>query len=286
MNMAKPEVNLSQLNWNQIWRESRNRRQKSRVKKRAYWNNRAFSFAAHIRKSGYATNFIRYLKPDAQWSVLDVGCGPGTLAIPMAERVKSVTAIDISDKMISILNSICRNQGISNVNARVLAWEDDWQAAGIQRHDVAIASRSLVMDDLEAAIHKLVTMARYKVVISSMVGDGPYDRRIFNTIGRTLDRGPDFLCVYNLLHQMGILADVTFVRSSHRPKIFKNMDEAMHGFDWMIPDMTRPEQMRLRDYLERHLIRHSDGWKLNHGHVAQWAVLSWHLSQQDRRACP
>ena len=275
MNMATPAVSPSRLNWNLIWREVRKRKKNGSVNKRGYWNSRARSFAGQAAGSGYAVNFLRYFKPDRHWRILDVGCGPGTLAIPLSAHVQAVTAIDISDNMISILNRTCRKQGLGNVDARVLAWEDDWQAAGLRPHDVAIASRSLVVDDLEAAISKLVAMARCKVVISSLVGDGPYDRRIYEAIGRDLDRGPDFLCVYNLLNQMGILADVRFLQSASRHRVYKNIDEALQSFNWMIADATAQEKVRLRDYLQRHLIRHSDGWSLDYCHVARWAVMSW-----------
>jgi SAM-dependent methyltransferase len=194
MNTNMQAVSYGELNWNQLWLEAR-LRAKRVEKNKAHWNMRASSFAGHTSQSGSVARFIRYLQPDSAWTVLDVGCGPGTLAIPLAARVRSVTAIDISERMIGILEAACCDKHICNIKAGVVAWEDDWHRAGLKKHDVAIASRSLVMENLEVAITKLAAMAKKRVVISSLVGDGPYDRKIFAAIGRELDRGPDFICI-------------------------------------------------------------------------------------------
>lgn len=267
-------MDMKKVNWNMVWREARRQRKHDRSDN-SYWNRRAPSFARHTRTSGYARNFLRLMNPKPEWSVLDVGCGAGTLAIPLAGLVHAVTAIDFSDVMISILGEQCWEQAITNVNPHVIGWEDDWDRAGIGVHDVAIASRSLVVEDLHAALTKLDAKARRQVFISSLVGDGPFDRRIFEAIGRELDRGPDYICVYNLLHQMGIFADVTFVMNGDSGKVYSNIDEAVQAFRWMIDDMTADEEARLRIYLAGHLVKKEKGWALSYQHEVRWAIISW-----------
>lgn len=262
------------LNWNRVWREAR-RKRKPAKSDNTFWNQRAPAFARHTKTSVYARNFLRFMNPKPDWSVLDIGCGAGTLAIPLAGLVRTITAIDFSDAMISILDDQCWKQGITNVSARVLGWEDDWDTAGIVRHDVAIASRSLVVEDLQAALIKLDRMARQRVFITSLVGDGPFDRRIFEAIGRDLDRGPDYLYVYNLLNQMGILADITFVTSGDNGRIYTDIDDAVKGLHWMLNDITAAEESRLRTYLEHYLMKTKEGWVLSYKHTVRWAVISW-----------
>ena len=119
-------------------------------------------------------------------------------------------------------------------------------------------------------------MARHRVIISSLVGDGPFDRRIFTAIGRDLDRGPDYICVYNLLHQMGIYADVTFVSNAGEAgKIYTDLDHAVAGYGWMLGEMTPEEERKLRRYFENHLVRTGDGYALDYRHLVRWAILSW-----------
>ncbi len=266
---------MKNVNWNLAWQEARLSRKISFRRGNEYWNRRAPSFAKNARETGYSQNFLRIMAPKAEWTILDVGCGAGTLALPLAGLVQQVTAIDFSEVMISILDEKCREQGIANVTSRVVSWEDDWDVAGLAEHDVAIASRSLVVEDLQSALMKLHNKARRQVFISSLVGDGPFDRRIFEAIGRDLDRGPDFIYVYNLLNQMGIFADVTFVMNGDSRKCYADIEEAVRGLQWMIDTMTAEEESLLRTYLEKNLVRDSEGWSLAYQHPVRWAIISW-----------
>ncbi len=264
---------MKNVNWNSAWKEARQCKKVGCRRGNEYWNRRAPSFAQNARETGYSQNFLRIMAAKAEWTILDVGCGAGTLALPLAGLVRQVTALDFSEVMISILEEKCRERGIANVTSRVVSWEDDWDAAGIAEHDVAIASRSLVVEDLHAALVKLHNKARQRVFISSLVGDGPFDRRIFEAIGRDLDRGPDYIYVYNLLNQMGIFADITFVMNGDSRKNYTDIEEAVKGFHWMIDNMTAEEEILLRAYLEKNLVRRSEGWSLAYKHPVRLSVI-------------
>lgn len=265
---------MHNIDWNRAWQEARKRKKHDR-QDNSHWNRRAASFAQHTKNNFYADKIVLHLRPSPGWSVLDVGCGAGTLAIPLAGLVRRVTAIDFSDAMIALLNHRCMENSLTNVTTRVVGWEDDWEQAGIDEHDVAIASRSLIVDDLHTALCKLNSKARRRVYLSSLVGDGPCDRKIFEVIGRDLDRGPDFIYVYNMLHQMGIHADITFIQNSNGDKVYRDLDDAVDNFQWMIDAMAPEEEGLLRGYLEKHLIRKQGGWAMSYKHVVRWAIISW-----------
>jgi 2-polyprenyl-3-methyl-5-hydroxy-6-metoxy-1,4-benzoquinol methylase len=142
MNYSLASKTMNNLDWNAAWQEARKRKKHDRSDKR-HWNKRAPSFAQHARKSTYPSDFIRLMRPLPEWSVLDVGCGAGTLALPLAGVVRQVTAIDFSDAMIALLNAHCVKHGILNVHAEVVGWEDDWDRAGIGENDVASSPLSL-----------------------------------------------------------------------------------------------------------------------------------------------
>lgn len=267
------------IDWNERWQAAHRRRRSDR-NDREFWNKRAPSFASHARESGYVRDFLGLVRLSPDHTVLDVGCGAGTLAIPLSGRVRSITALDFSANMLQLLEQRCRENGITNVTRRLVGWEDDWDAAGIDVHDVAIASRSLVVNDLASAIAKLSARARQRVIITSLVGDGPFDRRIFTAIGRELDRGPDYIYVYNLLHQMGIRADVTFVgNNGEEPKSYPGLDEAVDGLHWMLGELSGDEEEALRRYLRSHLVPGPGGYVLDYRHPIQWAVISWNKKE-------
>jgi len=47
--------------------------------------------------------------------ILDVACGPGTLALEAADRVRSVHAIDFSQSMVDIFHKTVKERGIDNI---------------------------------------------------------------------------------------------------------------------------------------------------------------------------
>src|SRR6266568_5321656 len=121
------------IDWNRLWREDR--KVSSKVHDLGFWNRRAPSFAKHVRDDDhddYVGPFLRLLNAQPDWSVLDIGCGSGTLACPLARIVRRVTAIDFSPAMLSLLRERENSEGIRNLTAHLARWEDDWTAQGIQ----------------------------------------------------------------------------------------------------------------------------------------------------------
>ncbi|MBF0509283.1 MAG: methyltransferase domain-containing protein, partial [Deltaproteobacteria bacterium] len=217
---------------------------------------------------------MQIMQPEPDWSILDVGCAAGTLAVPLAPYVNTITALDPSTVMLSLLKERCREENIANIKIVEGRWEDDWNEFGIGVHDVAIASRSLIVEDLRQAILKLDSHARRRVYLSTLVDDGPYDRRIVEAVGRTHRRGVDYILVYNLLRQMGIYANVTF--TVHREdKTFLDVDDAINSVRWMIHNITPAEEDRLKRHLNEQLVRENGHWKLPYQNVVRWAVIWW-----------
>jgi SAM-dependent methyltransferase len=266
-------MNELTIDWNDVWKQYRSHHRES-THDPEFWNKRASSFSRHASGSDYVRQFIDILKPDPGWSILDVGCAAGTLAVPLSSLVSTITALDPSPVMLSLLEENCRNQGISNIRIVRGRWEDDWDALDIGIHDVAIASRSLITDDLETGILKLEDHARKRVVLSTLVDDGPRDRRIVEAVGREFGVRADYIIVYNLLRQMGRYANVSFT-VSREDKVFQDVSDAVQSFRWMIEDMTPHEEGLLTRYFESILIRDPGGWKLPYSRVIRWAVIGW-----------
>ncbi|WP_054694029.1 hypothetical protein [Desulfosarcina cetonica] len=188
--------------------------------------------------------------------------------------------MDPSARMRELLQQRCDNEGIGNIRIVDGRWEDDWDVLGVGVHDVAIASRSLIVDDLQGAIEKLQRHASRRVVLSAMVGDGPHDRRIFDAVGREFIAGADYILLVNLLRQMGIFADLTFI-CQHQQKNYRDVEDALNGMRWMLQGMTPDEEDRLRTYLARTLVRENGRWKLPYQRIVRWAVIGWNTNGVD-----
>ena len=268
-----PVIDVRDVDWNYVWQVQR-ARQGSRKRDTRFWDGRASSFAKAASETAYADQFLAIMKPEAHWTVLDMGCGSGTLAVPLAGLVSSITAVDFSTQMLTVIGDRCGKEGICNVSTVHGRWEDDWENLGIGVHDVAIASRSMVADDLHASILKLNGVARRRVYIVTIVGDGPFDRRVFDAIGRPLNVGPDYIYNYNLLYQMRILANVAFIEE-RRNRTFRNHEEAFASMQWIFDNLTRQEEEKLHKYIDAHLVHRFGSWTSSYDHVVRWAVIWW-----------
>lgn len=265
-------IDMKAIDWNRVWQAQLALRN-SPKRDSFFWDKRAPSFAK-ATETEYIDHFLAIMKPRAHWTVFDMGCGSGTLAVPLAKLVSSVTAVDFSREMLEVVRKRCEQEGICNVNIIHGQWEDDWGKLGINSCDVAIASRSLVVDDLQASILKLSAMARKRVYIVSVAGDGPRDRRIFDAIGRPFESGPDYIYNYNLLYQMGIQAHVTFIEEI-RNRLYESPEEAVESMQWMFNDLSSREKENISDYVKDHLISCYGGWRLSYANVVRWAVMWW-----------
>lgn len=266
-------MNQPDYDWNALWRKIHAENHRYH-RDPGFWDRRAPEFARHASGSNYVDQFLAIMQPQPDWSVLDIGSAAGTLAVPLASAVRRVTALDASSRMIALLQERCRDQAIDNITAINGRWEDDWQALGIAPHDVAVASRSLIVADLREAILKLTCFARQRIYLSTLVDDGPHDRTIFQAVGRDFPRRADYIIVYNLLRQMGIYANVAFTVNEEE-KSYAGVEEAVDDKRWMIRAMTPDEEEKLRAYLTRHLVRHNGRWKMPRRRIVRWAVLWW-----------
>ncbi len=276
-------MNRPFIDWNDVWKKTQEKKH-APTRDPKFWDKRAPEFARHASSSDYIGQFIAIMKPESYWSVLDIGCAAGTLAIPLSPSVRSITALDRSSAMLSLLEERCHAQARKNIRIINGRWEDDWESLGIGKHDVVIASRSLILDDLREAIGKLMQFAGKRIYISTLVDDGPHDRAIIEAVGRKFNNGPDYIVVYNLLRDMGIYANVSFT-INREVKLFTDLDDAVDAMRWMLHEMTPEEEILLRGHLQMTLIKENGYWKLPYRRTVRWAVLWWDI-EDDRSLEP
>ncbi|MFA6011878.1 MAG: methyltransferase domain-containing protein [Desulfobacteraceae bacterium] len=270
------ETDIQSIDWSAAWAEVQTRnRAKRPYCDPSFWNKRARNFADHQSgKNDYPRQFVDRLHLDPGWSVLDVGCGPGTLALLLADQVRKVTALDFSENMLSILKQRTDEAGVNNIKPFLANIDDNWDELGIMQHDLVIASRSMSTRDLEGILSKLTRFARKKVVVSTMVGKGPRDHRIMAAAGRAQEPGPDYIYVINQLYRMGIYAELGFIVQNIE-RSYESHDDALEDCRWMIDNMTGEEDDRLRHFFRENLEQRDGRWFLTGSEPIRWAVISW-----------
>jgi len=267
-------VNVDDLDWNLLWQQEKSKKT-WQEKKACDWDKKAASFAKRTSSSIYVDKFLDLLHPRPQWSILDAGCGPGTLTLPLSPTVRRVTGLDFSGNMLNILRQKATEKKLKNITTCHGSWEDDWQKLQIPRHDVAIASRSLAVHDLQAALTKLSAHAREKVVITDRVKHGPFDPDAFAAIGRPLHTGPDYIYTINLLYRMGYLPTVEYI-VLEETLTYSSFTEALSGYSWMFRDLTDDETKQLKEYVASITTTEGDGSVSVHRRLVPiWAYISW-----------
>jgi ubiquinone/menaquinone biosynthesis C-methylase UbiE len=86
------------------------------------WDAVAKTYAENVHHwNGFAQEAARRAPLAADSRVLDVGCGPGTLAFFVAPHVARVDAVDFSPEMIAELRARADRDGVRNIEAAVMS---------------------------------------------------------------------------------------------------------------------------------------------------------------------
>jgi SAM-dependent methyltransferase len=183
----------------------------------AFWRQNAAGYDASIQRDpeSYAETLhaIRgYVQPGD--TLLDVGAGSGRFALPLAQSVKQVTALDLSPDMLAILERRTAEKNIPNIQTLRGSWED----TPVETHDVVLAAWSLYRQrDILASLQKLIDATRRTLIIvdgdyASRPDDDPPHERLKRDIWGEGDPG---LCNYlyfaGMLRQCRVRAEVRIV---------------------------------------------------------------------------
>lgn len=87
------------------------------------WNNIAEGYDAYVTPTHdweLPKKAFKYVGLSRGMKFLDVASGSGALSIPAAQMGAQVTAVDISDEMIRLLNKRAREEGLSNLEGTVM----------------------------------------------------------------------------------------------------------------------------------------------------------------------
>jgi SAM-dependent methyltransferase len=140
-------------------------------------------------------------------TLLDIGAGTGRFALPLARRVRRVTALDYSPAMLAILRQKARDAGITNITAVEAALE----TMAVPPHDVVLAAWSLYRQiDIVAALTALIgATTRTLVIAASDTAQAPHHPFLRDIWGRHGEpEHPVYLYLLGALRQLGYRADL------------------------------------------------------------------------------
>jgi SAM-dependent methyltransferase len=284
--MTEPFVSLlTSTDWNEEWKRLQIARKAADDAR--FWDEKAKTFPVkHGSQEGYVKRFLELAGIMPGETVLDMGCGTGSLATPLSMAGAQVIACDFSQGM---LDKMCADQaelGVTGVDVRLMSWADDWESCGLHPKcvDVALASRSIATADLQESLMKLDRVARRRVCVTLPCGPSPRtDERLLEAAGIPRRAGRDFMYAFNILAASGVNPEVSYI-SSVRTDLFESRDEALANYSRMLEQalvgIATPEELasipeRLEPWLDHNLVQDERGFHLAEERVITWAFLAW-----------
>jgi SAM-dependent methyltransferase len=258
---------FKEIDWNEIWKAQMQRSREacpardcariweSRESALRFWN---MSQEEHRRVE--KTIEWTDIKPNSR--VLDIGAGPGTLAIPFAQKVAHVTAVEPAEGMVSVLREKMAEQGVENISIVQKRWEDVGVRSDLPPpYDVVIASFSLGMRDIRAAVEKMIAASSRYIYLYHFAGPTSWDLQWMELWprlhGREYYPAPKCDVLYNMLYQMGIYPHIRTFRLQHNQR-YASIQEAVDVLRPQAQVETEEQAAILRDYL-RQVLREKNG---------------------------
>ena len=210
-------------------------------------------------------------------TVLDVGAGPGTLAIPLSRRAKMVTCLDISEAMLAFARENARRAGAKNIAFIKGAWEEVEIGRHVAKHDIAIACR-FVPHNLKEGLAKLGEAAAKWACVIWGSGWNPVDEAVCRAIGRKYCPLPGYPRIIAALNSLGVRPKTASV-SAVLTYRYQDMEAVLADWHWGLGDLTRHEQERLEEHLEKVLVDRGAFLELAGGQT-KWMVISWDVAKE------
>ena len=215
-------------------------------------------------------------------TVLDMGCGCGRLSVPVAQRVKAVTSLDSSEKMLSNCEANAKAAGVENLTPLFLDFFEAEAGVNVPVHDIVFCSRSAAIWEIE----KLCTFARkYAAVLifanapslPELLGklfSGTTEEPAGRGPHRIRDRRLDYNALWNTVYDLGYEPNCTIVPDGFTAR-YASVEEACDDLR-MLGTVDPDREETYRQNVMQFLTRREDGdWDLLI--LTRTAVIWWEV---------
>lgn len=257
-------TNLLQIDFNTLYKEQK-AASSFKPKSKEEWNGKAADMDSVVKNDVYIDELLKHIDTKKCHSLLDVGCGAGTVCINLRDAFKKITAIDYSEAMIEKLKERIKNEKAKNIMPMLKAWEDDWSELG--QFDVVVASRSMQVGDMREALEKLNAIAKKRVYITTKVGGSFLPPEISSLLDNKIMPNPDYIYIVNILYAMGINPKLDYIELKDNRLPLKTEEGFLNSVRWSIGELSENEEDNIREF-------YRSGAQTLKPKI-KWALISW-----------
>jgi 2-polyprenyl-3-methyl-5-hydroxy-6-metoxy-1,4-benzoquinol methylase len=219
------------------------------------WSQRARPFDASVKRRREENDPLRDFvlnKISGDTTLLDIGAGTGSWALPVAQHIRQVTALEPSESMRNILLENLAECRITNVT--VIAGR--WEGLDIEQHDYVLCSHAMYTSpDIIGFARKMEQAARRACFMLMRL---PSANGVMAELSRRL-RGhphdsPNFIVGYNALIVAGFCPNVMIERGL-RPWHNATLEDAFQRVRRHLRLADDNYDTVIRATLERRLVR-------------------------------
>lgn len=228
--------------------------------------------------SSHIEDQIRSLGLSPESTVLDIGAGPGTLAVPLTKEGHIVTVVEPSNAMKNVMEIFKQHHGVTKDIPCIDKLWQNVDPSEIGTYDYVISSFALGVPDLKKALMKMNAVAKKEVHIFWFLNPQSWGR-IKKDLYELLyqEDYPNWMSyanvVWQALYQENIYANLT-VHSRTEGDRYKNIEDAVSIYARQFSVTDENQKEIIENYLTKHLTLQNDGYyaQPNNG---QYAHIWW-----------
>ena len=127
---------------------------------------------------------------------------------------------------------------------------------------------------MKSAISTINSIARQTAYITLPIIHLSLDFEVYKAIGRNDKKHAPYIYVYNLLYQMGIMANVEILHSKVKMQ-FPSISETIENLQFRTDPFTPAEKVTIKEFLEKKLAAQRDSTVFAHDGYSIWALIWW-----------
>lgn len=278
--MSSDDPCLDHVDWNSVWKErkARNLSTRNYLTGDEFWNDPRNVQLRYGNTSLHAERVKRQLSalvvPEGG-KVLDIGSGPGTLAVPLAKAGCDVCAVEPSTPMVRALEEYRKKENAREIRVIQKRWEDVDPEELDGPFDLVVASFSLTMLDMGESAEKMDRVSNGGVYLFWFLTP-PLWARMMEDLWQPVHGSPYFHepmadCLFQLLLQKGIYPNISLEKVCS-PHPYETLGEAVDDFRRQMNAYEPRQESLIRNYLRTHLTMSRAGLCLRGD---SWNAMIW-----------